>query len=176
MSCASHEITTSRRSRDSMWVSPLSGGTGTPWLGCLFHALEARSFQAANAHLPGAAKRMAAHLKLFRALWASATVLMDAVLASAGIVAIEWPTTCAYSRIRQVKNFPHKHNLQHVKVHGCAFGMRHAPGVSYTRRGLLRLRRVPCMTPWNLFVVPVFTFVQRWRVHMKQHRRMIHRT
>ena len=43
--------------------------------------------QAANAHHPGAAKRMAAHLKLFRALWAKATTLMDAVLASGG----PWP-------------------------------------------------------------------------------------
>ena len=41
--------------------------------------------QAANAHLPGASRRMAAHLKLFRALWKNAVVIMDAVLASGGI-------------------------------------------------------------------------------------------
>ena len=84
--------------------------------------------QAANAHLPGASRRMTAHLKLFRALWKNAVIIMDAVLASGGIVAIEWPTSCAYWRFKQVKDYIKRNHLHKVKVHGCAFDMRNSTG------------------------------------------------
>ena len=84
--------------------------------------------QAANAHLPGALRRMAAHLKLFRVLWRHAVIIMDAVLASGGIVAIEWPTSCAYWRFKQVKDYIKRNHLHKVKVHGCAFDMRNSTG------------------------------------------------
>ena len=71
---------------------------------------------------------MAAHLKLFRALWRNAVIIMDAVLASGGIVAIEWPTSCAYWRFKQVKDYLKKNHLHKVKVHGCAFDLRNSKG------------------------------------------------
>ena len=84
--------------------------------------------QAANAHLPGATRWMTAHLRLFRALWRNAVIIMDAVLASGGIVAIEWPSSCAYWRFQQVKDYIKNNHLHKVKVLGCAFDMRNSKG------------------------------------------------
>ena len=72
---------------------------------------------------------MAAHLRLFRALWVRAVIIMDRVLHTDGIVAIEWPTSCAYWRFRQVKAYIASRGLSLVKIHGCAFGMMNSDGV-----------------------------------------------
>ena len=71
---------------------------------------------------------MASHLKLFKALWARAVMIMEANLIRGGIVVIEWPTSCAYWRFRQAKQFLQKHGLKTVKIHGCAFGMTVSDG------------------------------------------------
>ena len=90
-----------------------------------------------NQHHPGAARRMAKHLKLYRTLWKRSVKNMESVLGAGGHVAIEWPTSCSYWRFREVRAFIQKHDLKKVKIHGCALGAASASGI-------------PIMKPWTI--------------------------
>ena len=74
--------------------------------------------QAANAHHPGAERRMQRHFALFRKLWKNAVIVMEATLNAGGTVVIEWPTSCSYWRCRSVKAFINAHKLGIVKING----------------------------------------------------------
>ena len=78
--------------------------------------------QYAHRHHPGAARRMAKHLKLFRKLWRRSVTLIEAVLGAEGNVAIEWPASCSFRRSREVRAIIKRQYLQNVKIHGCALG------------------------------------------------------
>ena len=71
---------------------------------------------------------MARHRLLFTKLSKNAVIVMDRTLEAGGIVVIEWPASCTYWRLRAVKAFIKRYNVQFVRIDGCAFGMRSSTG------------------------------------------------
>jgi len=118
--------------------------------------------QYANAHHPGARRRMQRHYSLFLKLWRNACVVVEQALGQGGDAAIEWPTSCAYWRLRFVKNFLEKHGFGVAKFHGCAFGLMDLKG-----EGL-------CLKPWTVAttISSLSTALSWWRC-TKDHEHVI---
>ena len=105
----SKALAVAQRKNVLLWASiPCTGGS--PW-------------QRITKRLASARIKIAAHIELFKKLWASFVTVAEVVLSHGGVVAIEWPQQCAYWEREEVKTFLAKHNLVRAIFHGCAYGL-----------------------------------------------------
>ena len=88
---------------------PCTGGS--PW-------------QNLNIKIKGVAAKVRAHWKVFRKIWSFFVIASEAVLASGGNVAIEWPRQCRYWQWDNVLAFLKKHKFESSFFDGCMYNLR----------------------------------------------------
>ena len=85
----------------------------------------------------GRTRKLAGHLRLYRALFKTFSVASKLAVSLGGLVVLEWPVRCAYWRHVPVLRLLRKLNTIKATIHGCMYNMRPPKGDSN-----LRIRKV----------------------------------
>ena len=84
------------------------------------------------------------HRRTYRALWHNFTVAAETVADAGGVIAMDWPSSCAYWHDGRVQRFLKSMNMRRTTLDGCAYGM-------HTLDYMPTLQpQGPMMKPWKI--------------------------